>query len=689
MQNTPHDQVSGRNESIIATRLPARHVRLIFALALPFVALAAQWLLWDYFKPYVWFLFFPVAFFCAWIGGLFGGIGATLISTLLVWYFFLPPVMSFTGKNLAASFSSAVFVFLGCLFAIFHDRLRKLMRRRDEALAAAELGRSAERLRRLAEVVEKVAAVRDLPSLMAIIRRAVRELTGADGATLVLRDNGCCHYVDEDAIGPLWKGQRYPLESCISGWVMLHAQTVAIKDIYADPRIPHAAYRPTFVKSLSMAPIGREQPVGAIGCYWATQHLATPGELELQQALADAMSVGLANLDLFKRLEDARLAAEQSAASLHESQERLQLLIDHAPAALAMFDREMGYLAVSRRWLDDYALGERDILGLSHYEVFPEITEAWKEVHRRGLAGEILYADEDRFVRADGAEQWLRWEVRPWHKSGGAIGGIVIFSEDITERVAARQEILRLNAGLERRVAERTAELSAANQELDAFAYAVSHDLRAPLRAMHGFSQALIEDFGDKLEGEARNYLGQIGIASRKMSDLIEGILALSRSTRGELRRDTVDLSALSAGILAELARTEPEREVSMDIEPRLVAFGDARMIEAVMHNLLGNAWKYTSRTSQAMIRVCSCELDGRSGFCVTDNGAGFDMAHAGQLFLPFRRLHRQDEFPGIGIGLATVQRIVHRHGGRIEARAAPGEGATFCFTLAEGGGAS
>lgn len=259
------------------------------------------------------------------------------------------------------------------------------------------------------------------------------------------------------------------------------------------------------------------------------------------------------------------------------------------------------------------------------------------------------------------------------------IGGLV------TTRRRTMEEIRQLNVDLERRVLERTAELSAANRELDAFAYAVSHDLRAPLRALSGFSQALIEDHGDQLQGEARIYLEQVGIASRSMSELVDGILALSRSTRGELQRDVIDVSALATQLLDELARGEPGRQVSRQIEAGLVASGDRRMIEAVLRNLLGNAWKYTGKAPAALIRVFAGKVADLCGICVADNGAGFDMAHAGQLFQPFRRLHRQDEFPGIGIGLATVQRIIHRHGGEIRAQAVPDAGATFCFSLPAG----
>lgn len=405
-------------------------------------------------------------------------------------------------------------------------------------------------------------------------------------------------------------------------------------------------------------------------------------EHALEVALEEQKAGRLAALNRMEDANAARAEAEIAAAALRESQERLQLLIDHAPAALAMFDREMRYLAVSRRWCEDYGLGERAILGHSHYEIFPEIPEAWKAVHRRGLAGEIIAAAEDRFERMDGTVQWLRWEVRPWRANDGSVGGIVIFSEDTTRLVAARHEILELNAGLERRVAERTAELTAANQELDAFAYAVSHDLRAPLRAMSGFSQALLEDYGPQLADEARGYLGQVDLAARRMGELIDGILALSRSTRGELRRATIDVSALATERLAELARESPGRPVEWEVEPDLVARGDEAMVGAVLDNLLGNAWKYTGHCQPARIRVHAGEVAGLHGICVTDNGAGFDMAHAARLFKPFQRLHRQDEFPGIGIGLATVQRIIHRHGGAIVAAARPGHGASFCFTL-------
>lgn len=428
---------------------------------------------------------------------------------------------------------------------------------------------------------------------------------------------------------------------------------------------------------------------GVVIGIFGISHNITPQKLaerERQATQQAALEIRqLAQLALLNQMQDtneARAKAETALALLHESKIRLKLFIEHAPAALAMFDRDMCYLAFSRRWLDDYGLTGRNLKGLRHYEVFPEINDAWKAIHQRALAGEVIRNDEDYFARADGSGQWLRWEVRPWQTADGEIGGIVVFSEDTTQRKVAEMEIQRLNADLEKRVLERTAELSAANRELDSFAYAVSHDLRAPLRAMNGFSHALIEDFGAQLGGDAKTYLDQIIIASRKMSELIDGLLALSRCTRGEMQFNPVDLSAIATQRLQALALTTPERKITWQVAPGLMVNGDTRMLDVVMTNLLDNAWKYTSKTDAAEIRVYEEERAGERCFIVADNGAGFDMAHAERLFKPFQRLHRQDEFPGTGIGLATVQRIIHRHGGDISAHGEPNKGAYFCFTI-------
>jgi signal transduction histidine kinase len=272
-----------------------------------------------------------------------------------------------------------------------------------------------------------------------------------------------------------------------------------------------------------------------------------------------------------------------------------------------------------------------------------------------------------------------------------AVAGIFFFISIIhvysftRVEIARRQreeEVRELNKELEQRVKERTAQLEATNKELDAFSYSVSHDLRAPLRAISGFSEALLDEYGNKLDGEGKTYLRYLQEGSHEMSDLIDGLLKLSRSTRGGIAMERVDLSAMAAMVAEELRKAEPERRMTVHIAPGVEVFADPRLLRVVMENLLGNAWKYTSRTAEARIEFGVEEQEGKTVYFVRDNGAGFDMGYADKLFLPFQRLHKTSEFSGIGIGLATVERIIHRHDGRIWAQAAVGEGATFYFTL-------
>lgn len=281
-------------------------------------------------------------------------------------------------------------------------------------------------------------------------------------------------------------------------------------------------------------------------------------------------------------------------------------------------------------------------------------------------------------------------EIRDMEASASAVDFqgnqvLICVMRDVTERKRDEEELRQYREHLQHLVEQRTAELKSANLELDSFAYAVSHDLRAPLRAMSGFSQALIEDLGEKLSGDARVDLEQIKIASMRMGELIDGLLVLSRSTRTKMRHDRIDISAMAGAILTELAHTDPKRKIACEIESGMRARGDTRMIDTAMRNLLDNAWKFTQRTPQPSIRVYAEQKDGHRFFCVADNGAGFDKAHASKLFQPFQRLHRQEEFPGTGIGLATVARIVQRHGGVMKTEGIPGKGATFCFSLPTG----
>ena len=229
---------------------------------------------------------------------------------------------------------------------------------------------------------------------------------------------------------------------------------------------------------------------------------------------------------------------------------------------------------------------------------------------------------------------------------------------------------------------QRATELAAVNKELEAFNYSVSHDLRSPLRSINGFSQALLEDYADKLDAQGKDYLQRVRAASQTMAQLIDDLLDLSRITRSKIHRGTVNLSVLAQAVTAELAKMEPERQVEFVIAGRLMVKGDERLLKIVLENLLGNAWKFTGNNPKAKIEFGVTQVDDRSAYFVRDNGAGFDMAYANKLFGAFQRLHAPSEFSGSGIGLATVQRIIHRHGGHVWAEGAVGQGATFYFTL-------
>jgi hypothetical protein len=327
------------------------------------------------------------------------------------------------------------------------------------------------------------------------------------------------------------------MSACISGWAMLNRQHAVIEDIYADPRIPADAYRPTFVKSLVMVPIRTESPIGAIGNYWATRHLATDDEVRLLQTLADSSSIAIENV--------------------------------------------------------------------------------------------MLYTSLDGAVQA------------------------------------------------------RTAELQAANRDLESFSYSVSHDLRAPLRAIEGFSQLLFTDHAHKLDSSALNYLHRILGSTKRMGQLIEDLLNLASLGRVPLRRSTVDLSALAREIFDGLHASSPRSQVKLLIEGQMSAEGDPGLLHIVLQNLFSNAWKYSSKRVEARIEFGRATgANGEFIYHVRDNGAGFDPQYADRLFGVFQRLHADSEFPGTGVGLATVQRIIHRHGGRIWAESAVDKGATFYFTL-------
>jgi PAS domain S-box-containing protein len=287
---------------------------------------------------------------------------------------------------------------------------------------------------------------------------------------------------------------------------------------------------------------------------------------------------------------------------------------------------------------------------------------------------------ENRYRCSDGSFRSVQWSSAAAPEQGL----MYVSGRDVTERNRVDETLRGLAEELEQRFAARTADLSAANEELEAFAYSVSHDLRAPLRGIDGFSQAVLEEYSESLDETGRDYLARLRSASQRMGHLIDDMLSLSRVSRVELSSEQVDLSAIATSLAIELQEREPDRNVEFVIQDDLVGPGDFRFLSMVLENLLANAFKFTSTRETAHIEFGRELIDGEDAYFVQDDGVGFDMTYADQLFVPFQRLHTDAEFPGSGIGLATVRRIVGRHGGRVWARSEIDRGATVYFTLGE-----
>jgi PAS domain S-box-containing protein len=369
--------------------------------------------------------------------------------------------------------------------------------------------------------------------------------------------------------------------------------------------------------------------------------------------------------------------------ALQEAKDYAERLIELASIMVVGLDRDGQVRAFNKTAENITGYSRADIERRSWFEVmaprqqFPRVHDEFERL----LAGGEPSTFEMPLLTATGDERYIVWQNNPIVENGHT-AGTISFGVDITARRRMEEALRTINEQLELRVEERTAELAAANRELESFAYSVSHDLRAPLRGIDGFTQALVEDYGDKLDERALDYCQRVRKAAGRMGHLIDDLLVLSRITRAEMRFEDVDLSAMATDILALLHEREPERRVRTHVQSGLRTRGDVGLLRILLENLLDNAWKYTHKTNDADIEVGARWENNRQVFLVRDNGAGFDMASAGKLFAPFQRLHSAQEYAGTGIGLATVQRIVARHGGRVTASAHVNQGAVFEFVL-------
>ena len=802
---------------------PRDAYRLILAALIPLAAFGLQWFFWAAIQPYAWFLFFPAVFFSSWVGGLRGGLVATILSTGLVWYFFISPQFSFAVQSPMSLVSIGMFVGMGVLFSLSHGRLRKANQRAAEALEAAhsansQLQAANEKITRLYEKTRELDELKtqffanvshELRTPLTLIlgpigkRLASGGLDAAERRDLEVVDRNARllyrHVSDLLDVAKLEAGRMKMLYAQADLAKLVRFIASHFESLAAERQIRFAVDGPatlpaqvdaekcerTLLNLLSNA-FKFTPAAGAVSLTLKTEgdraviqvQDTGPGvPTELREAIFEPFRQGESGTDRRFGGTGLGLAIVKEFVGLHGGKVAVAdvtgggaLFTVRLPLA-APADTEVRPLAstldpeISRQTLDElhaptstsgpitpqanpsaplilvvednpdmnaYIAGALD----QHYriatafdgqeglnkalELSPDLIIS--DVMMPCLSGEkmvaalrqhpelndvpivMLTAKADDALRVkllqSGVQDYL---TKPFsaEELRARVGGLV------TKRRQTLAEILRLNASLERRVQERTCQLEEANKELESFSYSVSHDLRAPLRGIDGWSQALVEDYGGKLDDQAREYLAQVCGEAQRMGQLIDDLLQLSRVTRAEMRREPVDLSARAEGILADLRKHDRQRQVEIVVAPGLSATGDPRLLRLVLENLLGNAWKFTGKRAPARIefgtvaaevtrltpppaarRPPPAEIDqslltsAATVFFIRDNGAGFDMAHATKLFAPFQRLHRPSEFPGTGIGLATVQRIIRRHGGKVWAEAERDQGATFYFTL-------
>jgi PAS domain S-box-containing protein len=412
--------------------------------------------------------------------------------------------------------------------------------------------------------------------------------------------------------------------------------------------------------------VAQNRVLGTLSFGTRTRTHFTDEELSLMRAIADLAANALQH----KRTEDA----------LRETRDYLDNLLDHANAPIIVWDFNLRITRFNRAFQRLTGLREDEVMGIQLALLFPEKTreESLTQI-RRTLAGVRWEAAEIPIVRVDGMVRTVLWNSATIYASDGkrAIATIAQ-GQDITERKLAEGENRNLNNDLKARAEA----LEMANSELQSFSYSVSHDLRAPLRSIDGFSLALLEDYADKLDDTGKDYLHRVRSASQLMGRLIDDLLELSRVGRANMHWKKVDLSELAREITGGLQTAEPGRHGEFIIAPDISGYGDAPLLRATLANLLGNAWKFTGKRDRPKIEFGARNEAGQQVYFVRDNGVGFDMTYADKLFVPFQRLHSIGEFPGTGIGLATVKRIITRHRGRVWAEGEVGHGATFYFTL-------
>ena len=405
-------------------------------------------------------------------------------------------------------------------------------------------------------------------------------------------------------------------------------------------------------------------------------------------AITDVTERKQAEEELKKYRDHLEELVETKTAEIKESERKFRGLYEGSRDGYVLVDMKGNINEFNHTYQQMLGYSKEELHKLTYEDLTPE---KWHEIEAQILKEQIVprgYSDlyEKEYIKKDCTVFPVELRTYLIRDRNGMLSGMWAFIRDITERKRAEEAIQNLNKENEQRLVE----LTAVNKELEAFSYSVSHDLRAPLRSIDGFSLALLEDYIGRLDETGKDYFRRIRSATQRMSELIDGLLNLSRVTRVEMKRETVDLSEMTKHLSIELQNRQPDRPVDFVIAEGATAQGDAVMLRVALQNLMGNAWKFTRKHPTARIEFGVMEGDGQEAtnkrqtiFYVRDDGAGFDMAYSDKLFNAFQRLHSNVDFPGVGIGLTTVRRIIHRHGGRIWAEGEVEKGATFYFTLA------
>jgi PAS domain S-box-containing protein len=422
------------------------------------------------------------------------------------------------------------------------------------------------------------------------------------------------------------------------------------------------------------------------------EHGQWEGEMVAEKKSGEQITVRVTSTVVFdeNRRPLQTISSFEDITEKKEAQENLRKSEEHYSALVeslteAVFKFKDGVVEWCNDRVEDiYGYEREELLGKGASFFFPKEIDASIFIRHvsEALKEKGGFRNVAKFERKDGSEIDIEYTIS--QVPNRIPVELVAVARDITDKVKAEEEIRKLNEDLEKRVRERTTQLEVVNKELEAFVYSVSYDLRAPLRSIDGFSQVLLEDYTECLDDKGKDYLNRVRSASQRMAQLIDDILLLSRLTRGEMTCTRVNLSELARDINNDLLQRAPDRQVEFIVEPEMVTTGDSRLIRVALDNLIGNAWKFTGNHEKAKIEFSYLETDGERTFFIRDDGAGFDMTYVDKLFGAFQRLHSPNEFEGTGVGLATVQRIIHRHGGKIWAESAPEQGATFFFTLNE-----